>query len=260
MTKTSYERSRQLRNALDTGITDFQRDLQSLHVKKEDFKNKYSDTWRQNKNLKLSLTHVKEEHEKLKNKYEVLEQDLQSLHVKKEYFKNKYSDTWLQNKNLKVSLTHVKEEHEKLKNKYEVLEQKYNNLKQKLEEMSNDESDTDEDDDYYYSYRASELQDLVDEMLKKCFEYLHGFSATPTQLEHENQMLKKGMNVCNQVAKQKLFTSSHDKHHDRSVAAGITFFILQERFTLSWSFMHKAIKVTGPTIRDVSRVLRAKII
>lgn len=210
MTKTSYERARQLRNALDTGITDFQRDLQSLHVKKEDFKNKYSDTWRQNKNLKLSLTLVKEEHEKLKNKYKVLEQE-------------------------------------------------YNNLKQKLEEMSNDESDTDEDDGYY-SYRASELQDLVDGMLTRCFEYLHGFSATFTQLEHEKRIRKKGMNVCNQVAKQKLFTSFHDKHHDKSVAAGITFFILQERFTLSWSFMHKAIKVTGPTIRDVSRVLRAKII
>ena len=213
MTKTSYERARQLRHALDTGITGFERDIQGLSVRNEYFKNKYSDTARQNKNLKLSLTLMKEEHEKLKNKYKVLEQE-------------------------------------------------YDNLKQKLEEMSNDESDTDEDeeDDDYYSYRASRLQDLVDGMLTKCFEYLHGFSATFTQLEHEKQIRKKGMNVCNQVAKQKLFTSFHDKHHDKSVAAGITDFILQERFTLSWSFMHKAIKVTGPTIRDVSRVLRAKII
>jgi septation ring formation regulator EzrA len=210
MTKTSYERARQLRNALDTGITGFERDLHSLHVRKEHFKHKYSDTWRQNEKLKFSLTLVKQEHEKLKNKYKVLEQE-------------------------------------------------YNNLKQKLEEMSDEKGDTDEDDGYY-SYRASELQGLVDGMLTKCFEYLHGFSATFTQLEHEKQIRKKGMNVCNQVAKQKLFTSFHDKHHDKSVAAGITFFILQERFTLSWSFMHKAIKVTGPTIRDVSRVLRAKII
>ena len=209
MTKTSYERASQLRNALNTGITGFERDLQALHIKKEEFKNRYSDTWRQNKNLKLSLTLVKEEHEKLKNKYKVLEQE-------------------------------------------------YNNLKQKLEEMSNDESDTDEDDDYY-SYRASELQDLVDEMLTKCFEYLHGVSATFTQLEHEKQIRKKGMNVCNQVAKQKLFTSFHDKRHDKSVAAGITYFILQKRFVLPQSSMQSLVKVGGSTIRDVYRVLRAKI-
>jgi predicted nuclease with TOPRIM domain len=180
MTKTPYERARQLRHALDTGITGFERDIQGLSVRNEYFKNKYSDTVRQNKNLKLSLALVKEEHEKLKNKYKVLEQD-------------------------------------------------YDNLKQKLEEMSNDESDTDEDDDYY-SYRASRLQDLVDEMLTKCFEYVHGVSPTFTQLEHEKQIRKKGMNVCNQVAKQKLFTSFHDKRHDKSVAAGITDFVLKERF------------------------------
>jgi len=214
MVKSTYEHARQMRHALDTGITGFERSIQSLSVRKE-------------------------------------------------HFKNKYADTECQNKKLRISLTLAREEIEELRNKHKVLEQKYENLKQKLDELSNNKSDTDEeysetDEDTYeykfYSSRASRIQDFLDNMLTECFETLHRTSPTDTDFQRERQLRRKGIDICNRVAELRLFTGSswkEKKRRDRSVAAGIAYFLISRYKYVTQAFMFEHTSVTAPVISEI---------
>lgn len=218
MVKSTYEHARQMRHALDTGITGFERSIQSLSVRKE-------------------------------------------------HFKNKYADTEYQNKKLRISLTLAREEIEELKNKHKVLERKYENLKQKLEELSNNKSDADEEDSEtdeceFYSSRASRIQDFLDNMLTECFETLHRTSPTYTDFQRERQLRRKGIDICNRVAELRLFTGfswTEKKRRDRSVAAGIAYFLIRRYQCVTQTFMFEHTGVTTPVITEIESEIRRRI-
>jgi predicted RNase H-like nuclease (RuvC/YqgF family) len=222
MVKSTYEHARQMRHAIDTGITGFERSIQSLSVRKE-------------------------------------------------HFKNKYTDTECQNKKLRISLTLAREEIEELKNKHKVLEQKYENLKQKLEELSNNKSDTDEEDSEtdedtykceFYSSRASRIQDFLDNMLTECFETLHRTSPTYTDFQRERQLRRKGVDICNRVANLSLFTGfswTEKKRRDRSVAAGIAYFLIRKYRYVTQTFMFEHTGVTTPVIVEIENEIGRRI-
>ena len=223
MVKSTYEHARQMRHALDTGITGFERSIQSLSVRKE-------------------------------------------------HFKNKHADTECQNKKLRILLTHAKGEIEELKNKHKVLEKKYENLKQELEELSNNKSDTDEEDSEtdedtykceFYSSRASRIQDFLDNMLTECFETLHRTSPRYTDFQRERQLRRKGIDICNRVAELRLFTGSswkEKKRRDRSVAAGIAYFLIRGYQCVAQTFMVEHTGVTAPVIVEIeSEISRRRI-
>lgn len=222
MVKSTYEHARQMRHALDTGISGFERSIQILSVKKE-------------------------------------------------HLKNKYTDTECQNKKLRISLTLAREEIEELRNKHKVLEQKYENLKQKLDELSNNKSDTDEeysetDEDTYeykfYSSRASRIQDFLDNMLTECFETLHRTSPTDTDFQRERQLRRKGIDICNRVAELRLFTGSswkEKKRRDRSVAAGIAYFLISRYKYVTQAFMFEHTSVTAPVISEIESEICRRI-
>lgn len=226
MVKSTYEHARQMRHALDTGISGFERSIQILSVKKE-------------------------------------------------HLKNKYTDTECQNKKLRISLALAKEEIEELKNKHKVLEQKYENLKHKLEEMSKnenenesetDEEDSETDEDTYeckfYSSRASRIQNFLDDMLTECFETLHRTSPTQTDFQREKLLRRKGIDICNRVAELRLFTGSswkEKKRRDRSVAAGIAYFLISRYKYVTQAFMFEHTSVTAPVISEIESEICRRI-
>lgn len=219
MVKSTYEHARQMRHALDTGITGFERSIQILSVKKE-------------------------------------------------HLKNKYADTECQNKKLRISLALAKEEIEELKNKHKVLEQKYENLKQKLEEMSKNESESESESDEdtyeckFYSSRASRIQDFLDNMLTECFETLHRTSPTQTDFQRERLLRRKGIDICNRVVELRLFTGSswkEKKRRDRSIAAGIAYFLIRRYKHVTQTFMVEHTSVTTPVITEIESEISRRI-
>ena len=90
------------------------------------------------------------------------------------------------------------------------------------------DSDDDESDDEY-SFREDDLHRHVDNMLTKIFSRCHSSHLTDHEDRIERKLKSRAMDMCTEIVKRRLFTSWLDNHRNKSVAAGIAYYLVDER-------------------------------
>jgi hypothetical protein len=90
------------------------------------------------------------------------------------------------------------------------------------------DSDDDESDDEY-SFREDDLHHHVDNMLTKIFSICHSSRLTDHEDRIERKLKSRAMDMCTEIVKKRLFRSWLDNHRNKSVAAGIAYYLVDER-------------------------------
>ena len=90
------------------------------------------------------------------------------------------------------------------------------------------DSDDDESDDEY-SFREDDLHRHVDNMLTKIFSRCHSSRLTDHEDRIERKLKSRAMDMCTEIVKRRLFRSWLDNHRNKSVAAGIAYYLVDER-------------------------------
>lgn len=90
------------------------------------------------------------------------------------------------------------------------------------------DSDDDESDDKY-SYREDDLHRHVDDMLTKILSKCHSSHLTDHEDRIERKLKSRAMDMCSEIVKKGLFRSWRDNHRNKSVAAGIAYYLVNER-------------------------------
>ena len=90
------------------------------------------------------------------------------------------------------------------------------------------DGDDDESDDEY-SFREDDLHRHVDNMLTKIFSRCHSSRLTDHEDRIERKLKSRAMDMCTEIVKKCLFRSWLDNHRNKSVAAGIAYYLVDER-------------------------------
>lgn len=140
---------------------------------------------------------------------------IQSTEVDRDHWKTKYTrlrEKWLQA---------VRERDSTLKKLEEA-----NRRIAELETLVN--SDDDESDDEY-SFREDDLHRHVDNMLTKILSICHSSRLTDHEDRIERKLKSRAMDMCTEIVKKRLFQSWLDNHRNKSVAAGVAYYLVNQR-------------------------------
>tara|TARA_B100001939_G_scaffold81141_1_gene69068 strand:- start:7614 stop:8246 length:633 start_codon:yes stop_codon:yes gene_type:complete len=148
---------------------------------------------------------------------------LQSVEVQCDNWKNKYRRSEERRLHAVCDLSSTRKELEEARRRIAELESLI-----KRPDGDDDESDDDESDDEY-SFREDDLHRHVDNMLTKIFSKCHSSRLTDHEDRIERKLKSRAMDMCTEIVKKCLFRSWLDNHRNKSVAAGIAYYLVDER-------------------------------
>ncbi len=170
---------------------------------------------------------------------------IQSIEVKCDNWKSKYRKSEEQRLQTLCDHNSTRKELEEARRRIAELETLVNKT----------DSDDDESDDEY-SHREDDLHRFVDDMLTKILSICHSSRLTDHEDKIERKLKSRAMNMCTKIVKRGLFRSWFDSHHNKSVAAGVAYYLVNERRVNPIYRRTKAwyAKTTGVSTNTLSKV------
>ena len=144
--------------------------------------------------------------------------ELQSIEVERDTWKSRY-------RKAEERRRQIVDEHNSTLKELEVAHKRIAELETLVKRS---ESDDDESDDEY-SYREDALHRNVDDMLTKILSRCHSSRLTDHEDKIERKLKSRAMDICTEIVRKGLFRSWRDNHRNKSVAAGIAYYLVDQR-------------------------------